>query len=67
VVQIHDGQIVIGRGVASYSAAELRQILGKRSDEISQIFGHETELDYPEEAIHRDNLLLFLGKDDDEL
>lgn len=42
----------VARGLANYGAAEVRQILGKRSEEIAVVLGH---LPYTE-VIHRDNL-----------
>jgi glutamate 5-kinase len=44
----------IGRGIATYSAADLRLICGKKSQQIAQILGY----DYGPTAIHRDNLVL---------
>lgn len=44
----------IGRGLAHYSADNLRAIRGKRSQEIAQILGY----DYGPTAIHRDNLVI---------
>jgi glutamate 5-kinase len=44
----------IGRGIANYSAANLRTIYGKQSHQIADILGYE----YGPTAIHRDNLVL---------
>lgn len=44
----------IARGIANYSAANLRAICGKHSHEIADILGYE----YGPTAIHRDNLVL---------
>jgi glutamate 5-kinase len=44
----------IARGLANYSAAETRRIMGKPSGEIEAILGY---VDEPE-LIHRDNLVL---------
>jgi glutamate 5-kinase len=44
----------IGRGIANYSAQDLRLICGKRSHQISEILDY----DYGPTAIHRDNLVL---------
>ncbi|MHB8997612.1 MAG: glutamate 5-kinase [Armatimonadota bacterium] len=44
----------IARGLVNYSGAELQQIMGRHSREIPSVLGHEG----PEEAIHRDNLVL---------
>ena len=48
---------VFGRGLANYSAAELRVIAGARSDRIPQLLGH---VPY-DEVVHRDNLVLING------
>jgi len=45
---------VFGRGLANYSAAEIRIIAGARSDRIPQLLGH---VPY-DEVVHRDNLVL---------
>jgi glutamate 5-kinase len=45
---------VVARGLASYSASELRRILGKRTEEIEKVLGYRAA----DEAIHRDNLVL---------
>jgi glutamate 5-kinase len=42
------------RGFVNYSAAELRQIKGRRSDEIEDILGYK---DF-DEVIHRDNMVI---------
>ena len=44
----------VARGLVNYSCGELRQIMGRHSREIPAVLGHEG----PEEAIHRDNLVL---------
>lgn len=44
----------IGRGIANYSADNLRTICGKQSHQIADILGYE----YGPTAIHRDNLVL---------
>ena len=44
----------IGVGLTNYSAAELRQIMGRNTSEIEAILGHVL---YPE-SIHRDNMLV---------
>jgi len=49
-----DGGLV-ARGLAAYGADDLRRIQGRRSSEISGILG---ACDY-EEAIHRDNMVVF--------
>ncbi|MEL6552976.1 MAG: glutamate 5-kinase [Cyanobacteria bacterium J06621_11] len=44
----------IARGLVNYSDADLRKIVGHRSDEIVQLLGYEGN----ETVIHRDNLVL---------
>jgi glutamate 5-kinase len=44
----------IGRGLAGYSALDLRRIAGRRSGEIEAILGYK----YYDEAVHRDDLVL---------
>ncbi len=44
----------IGRGLANYSADDLRTICGKHSPEIATLLGY----DYGPTAIHRDNLVM---------
>ncbi len=45
------------RGLSNFDAAELRQVMGRRSGELSGILGH----DCAETALHRDNLVLVGG------
>jgi len=47
----------LARGLTSYSASELLKIKGKRSDTIKKMLGEQT----PDEAIHRDNLIVTSG------
>lgn len=44
----------LARGLVAYSSEELRQIIGRRSNEISELLGYT----YGDEAIHRNNLVL---------
>ena len=44
----------IARGLANYDAADLRRILGQRSNDIADLLGY----DYGPEFIHRDKLVL---------
>ncbi|SOB60023.1 Glutamate 5-kinase [Pseudodesulfovibrio profundus] len=44
----------LGVGMSNFSSSELEQMKGKRTDEIELIFG----ADIPDEAVHRDNMLL---------
>ncbi len=45
---------VIARGLVEFSSDELQQITGRRSAEVRKILGWN----FPEEAVHRDNLVL---------
>jgi glutamate 5-kinase len=45
----------IAHGLVNYTAEEMRQIAGQRTDQIEEILGYHPY----DEAIHRDNLLLF--------
>jgi len=47
-----DGQ-TIGKGIVNYSAGELRQIKGLRSDKVRELMPHASE-----EAVHRDYFVL---------
>ena len=44
----------VARGLINYDAAELRLIMGKRSNQFPKILGHQTYA----EVVHRDNLVL---------
>jgi glutamate 5-kinase len=46
----------LGRGMSNYSAADLRKIMGRRSDDIPSILGTKPY----DEAIHRDRLALLV-------
>jgi glutamate 5-kinase len=46
---------ILGVGLVNYSAAEIRQIKGVKSNQIKSILGHKSY----DEVIHRDNLALF--------
>ena len=46
---------ILGLGLVNYSAAEIRQIKGLKSNQIKGILGHKSY----DEVIHRDNLALF--------
>lgn len=55
VVLVRDGKgHEIARGLCNYSGAELRQVLGRHSDEFAAILGRDSYA----EVIHRDNLVL---------
>jgi glutamate 5-kinase len=43
----------VGKGIASYSADELRRVKGRKSSEIREILPRATE-----EAVHRDYFVL---------
>lgn len=56
IVEIADGRgKPIGRGKVSYSAAEVKRIQGKKSNEIAAITGRKG----PGEVIHRDHLVIY--------
>lgn len=44
----------IARGIVAYDAVEVRQIMGRRSDEIRQIVGFAGR----DELVHRDDLVM---------
>jgi glutamate 5-kinase len=46
--------VEIGRGLSSYSAADLRRIAGRRSSEIETLLGYK----YYDEAVRRDDFAL---------
>jgi len=52
-VSVHVDGIVVGKGIASYSAEELRLVMGRKSAEIREILPRATE-----EAVHRDYFVL---------
>jgi glutamate 5-kinase len=45
---------VLAQGIVSYSAAEIRQILGRQSAEIEEVLGYKTA----DEVIHRDHMVV---------
>jgi glutamate 5-kinase len=47
-----DGQ-TIGKGIVNYSAGELRQIKGMRTEKVRELLPHASE-----EAVHRDYFVL---------
>ena len=53
VLVMHQGTVV-GKGVSSFSSAEIQQIAGVKSHLISRILGYQAA----EEVIHRDNFVL---------
>ena len=52
-VEVVTDGTVIGKGIAAFSADELRQVRGKRSDEVRELLGAAGE-----EAVHRDYFVL---------
>ena len=52
-VDIADGAVVIGKGISNYSASELQQVKGLRSDLVREVLPRAVE-----EAVHRDYLVL---------
>jgi glutamate 5-kinase len=52
-VEVAEGPAVIGKGICNYSAAELRQVVGRKSAEVREILPRATE-----EAVHRDYFVL---------
>lgn len=54
-VDIYYEDTAIAKGISLYSAAELRQIIGLKSDKIRDVLGYE----YGEVIIHRDDLVVF--------
>lgn len=54
------GGEAVGRGLASYSSAEIRRIAGRRTDEIEAILGYA----YTDEVVHRDDLAIARGADE---
>lgn len=62
VVQIEDEEgNQIGRGLSSFSSHDLQRYTGKKSAEIALLAGSAT---ISTEAVHRDNLVLFLDESD---
>lgn len=53
-----DGR-VLGTGIANYGSTDLAKIKGKHSDVILRVLGYE----YGEEAIHRNNMVIYEAKD----
>ena len=56
VVEVHAGEHALARGLAQYSASELRRIAGHKSGDIESILGFR----YGEAVIHRDDLVLLV-------
>ena len=49
----------IARGLVNYDSSQLRLIVGKHCEEFAAILGFSG----PEEAVHRDNMVMIVGKD----
>jgi glutamate 5-kinase len=65
VVQIEDeAGIQIGRGLSSFSSSDLERCKGLKTQEILAYISNRTGPRSALEAIHRDNLVLFIGEDD---
>lgn len=55
-VAVHDAEgRMLARGIANYSASELRRIAGKRSTDVAATLGY----DFGPEFIHRDDLVMW--------
>jgi glutamate 5-kinase len=55
LIQIRDeAERRLGQGLTNYSAADLRQIQGVRSDQVETILGYKSY----DEVVHRDNMVL---------
>ncbi|MCS6827361.1 MAG: glutamate 5-kinase, partial [Caldilinea sp.] len=54
VLILDGGHRELARGIASYTAADLRKIAGCRSDEIETILGYT----YGDVAVHRNDMIL---------
>ncbi len=52
-VEVAVGDVVIGKGIVSYSAAELRQVVGMKSAQVREVLPRASD-----EAVHRDYFVL---------
>lgn len=50
----------LARGVVNYDAETLRQLAGHRSEDFGALLADKEAKDFPEEVIHRDNLVLMV-------
>ena len=50
-----EGGVCFAKGLANYSADEIRKIMGRKSSEIADALGHKIS----DDVIHRDDLTLF--------
>lgn len=63
VVQVEDSEgNQIGRGLSSFSSHDLQRFIGLKSKEIIKLLGKGSDDSVSTEAIHRDNLVLFLDE-----
>jgi len=56
------GGAAVGVGLVNYGAADIRRIMGLRSQHISQVLGHKPY----DEVIHRDNLVIMAADEVEE-
>lgn len=61
-VEVVVGDVVIARGLSNYNAQELKRIQGLASQDIESVLGY---MDF-KSVIHRDNLVLKIGRVNDE-
>ncbi len=52
-VHVAEGERVIGKGITSYTAAELRTVMGLKSTQVREVLPRATD-----EAVHRDHFVL---------
>lgn len=52
-VHVAQGAVVIGKGISSYTAAELRQVVGMQSPQVREVLPRASD-----EAVHRDYFVL---------
>jgi glutamate 5-kinase len=52
-VEVAEGSAVIGKGITSYDATELRRVMGLKSAEVREVMPRATD-----EAVHRDHFVL---------
>ena len=52
-VEVAEGGVVIGKGIVSYSAEELRRVVGMKSAQVREVLPRATD-----EAVHRDYFVL---------
>ncbi|MCW3010318.1 MAG: proB [Solirubrobacterales bacterium] len=52
-VEVAEGGVVLGKGIVSYSASELRKVVGMKSAQVREVLPRATD-----EAVHRDYFVL---------